>query len=263
MSLDTRSIFYYGYRIQAQPANGFLNINEGSGEITIEIPVGTYTLSTLVSALRNALLTQGNLEYTVTVDRSTRRITIGAPTNFDLLISSGTNSGTSAWSLLGYNTNADKTGASSYTSDFGSGKVYEPQFFIQSYVDPDTFQGKQQAVKNIAADGSTIEVINFGEARFIEMDIKFITSRMDIGDGVLILKNSSGYEDAVEFFKDITEINEFEFLPDRNSAGTFYRCIIESMPGFGDGTGYKFKELFAQNLNDVYETGVIKMRVIE
>ena len=263
MALDTRSVFYYGYKIQAQPPNGFLNIDEGAGEITIEIPVGTYTLSTLVSSLRNALLTQGTLDYTVLVDRNTRQITISAPVSFDLLTNSGTNVGSSAWSLLGFDTTADQTGQTSYTSQFSSGSAYYPQFFLQSYVDPESLQSKQQASKNVASNGTTVEVINFGIARFIEMDIKFITSRDDIADGQLILKNSTGYEDAVTFFKDITELNEFEFIPDVENSGTFFRCILESMPGFENGTGYRLRELFNINLRDVYETGIIKMRVID
>ena len=260
--LDTRSTFYYGYRINAQPQNGFLNIDEGAGEVTFEIPVGSYTLSTIVSSLRNTLLTQGTLDYEVTVDRATRRITISATSTFDLLTNTGTNVGSSAWSLLGFDTSADKTGQMSYTSDFASGDSYSPQFFLQSYVSPEDFRGKQQATKNVAADGTTVEVINFGDALFIEMDIKFITSRTDISDGINILHNPQGLEDARRFLRDITELSEFEFLPDVQNAGEFYRCIVESMPDFADGTGYKLKELFNQNLRDVYETGVIKMRVI-
>lgn len=263
MALDTRSVFYYGYKIQAQPPNGFMNINEGSGEITIEIPVGTYTLSTLIQSLRNALLTQGTLDYTVLVDRDTRKVTISATANFDLLTSSGTNVGSSPWSLLGFDTSTDHTGANSYTSEFSSGKAYHPQFFLQSYVDPDSLQSKQSATKNVASNGTTIEVVNFGIAKFLEMDIKFITNRVDIADGNAIINNPRGYDEAVEFFKDITELNEFEFMPDAATTGTFFRCILESTPDFQDGTGYRLRELFNRNLRDVYETGVIKIRVID
>lgn len=220
-------------------------------------------MSTIVSSLRNTLLTQGTLDYSVTVDRATRKITISASTNFDLLTNTGSNVGASAWGLLGFDTTADKTGTNSYTSDFASGDIYCPQFFLQSYVGPDDFQGKQQASKNIASNGTTVEVVNFGIAKFIEMDIKFITSRTDISDGVNILHNPTGLEDARRFLQDITELSEFEFMPDVNQVGTFYRCILESTPDFQDGTGYRLKELFSQNLRDVYETGILKMRVIE
>lgn len=263
MALENRSKFYYGYRIQAQPQNGFLNIDEGGGEITLEIPVGSYTLTTLVDELRTTLLSQGTLDYTVSVNRDTRKITISASTPFDLLTNTGANSATSAWSLLGFDTSADKTGQTTYTSDFPSGKEYRPQFYLQSYVDPNDNQEKQQSTKNVATNGTTIEVINFGIARFIEFDIKFITSRLDIADGTVILKNPTGLEDARDFFQDLTFLSEFEFIPDVSDTGTFFRCILESTPGFSDGTGYKLRELFNQNLKDVYESGVIRARVIE
>lgn len=261
--LDTRSIFYYGYKINAQPQNGFLNIDEGGGEVTFEIPVGSYTLSTIVESLRNTLLTQGTLDYSVTVDRATRKITISATSTFDLLTNTGSNVGSSAWSLLGFDTTADKTGLMSYTSDFASGDQYSPQFFLQSYVPPEDFQGKQQASKNIAANGTTVEVVNFGIAKFIEMDLKFITSNTEISDGINILHNPEGLEDARRFMQDITELSEFEFIPDTAQPGTFFRCILESTPDFQDGTGYRLKELFNQNLRDVYETGILRMRVID
>jgi hypothetical protein len=151
----------------------------------------------------------------------------------------------------------------SYTSDFASGSQYSPQFFLQSYVAPEDFQSKQQSSKNVASDGTSVEVVNFGIGKFIEFDIKFITSRTDISDGVNILHNDQGLEDARAFLQDITELNEFEFIPDASNAGVYYRCILEMMPSFDQGTGYKLKELFNQNLRDVYETGVMKLRVIE
>ncbi len=240
-----------------------MNIDEGSGEITVEVGVGSFTLNTIVGAVTSALLSQATLDYTVTANRTTRKITISASTPFDLLTNSGSNVGTSIWSLLGFDTSTDKTGLSSYTSDFASGSQYVPQFFLQSFVDPNDFQTKQQSTKNVASDGTTVEIVNFGIGKFIEFDIKFITSRTDISDGINILHNSEGLEDARTFLQDITELNEFEFMPDATDASTFFRCILETMPGFDDGTGYKLRELFNQNLRDVYETGVMKLRVIE
>jgi len=260
--IDTYSAFYYGYKINAQPFTGYLNIDEGAGELEIQLPVGSYTLTTLVDALRNALLTQATLDYEVTVDRVTRKITISAPATFDLLTNTGSQVGSSAWELLGFDTTADQTGLSSYTSQNSSGKRYLPQFPLQSYVPFEDFQSANQAKKNVAADGTTVEVIRFGLARFIEFDIKFITSRNDIADGIYIKKNSRGLEDAREFLQDITNLSNFEFMPDRDNPGEFSRVIVESMPEFGDGTGYKLKELFNENLRDVYETGIIKLRVI-
>lgn len=261
--IDSYSSFYYGYQITAQPYNGYMNIDEGGGEITIEVPVGSYTLQTLAEAIRNALLTQGTLEYSVSVDRSTRKITISATASFDLLTNSGSNLGSAIWDLIGFDTTADKTGGSSYESDLPSGDAYYPQFPLQSYVSDEDLQAYNQSTKNVASNGTTVEAINFGIARFVEMDIKFITSRLDIADGVLIKKNSAGLEDARRFLKNITKLNEFEFMPDKDIPGDYKRCIVERMPEFEQGTGYRLRELFNENLRDIYETGIIRLRVIE
>jgi len=138
--IDTRSKFYYGYKITAQPINGLINIDEGGGEITIDVPVGTYTLSTLVQAIRNALLTQATLDYTVGVDRDSRKLTISATSSFDLLTNTGTNVGSSIWSLIGFDTATDKTGLMTYTSDFASGSQYSPQFFYRTMCHQKTFK---------------------------------------------------------------------------------------------------------------------------
>lgn len=261
--IDSYSSFYYGFRITAQPFNGFMNINEGAGDLTIEIPVGNYTLTTLADAIRDALLSQATLEYSVSVNRLKRHITISANSNFSLLTSTGDNVGSSVWSLIGYSQDADKTGSSSYTSDSPAGKAYFPQFPLQSYIPSENFQSRNQSSKNVASDGVTVEVISFGLAKFIEFDIKFITSRSDIADGTLIKKNSKGLEDALDFLRSISDISQFEFMPDRATPGDFKRCILESIPEFQDGTGFKLRELFNENLRDVYETGIIRLRVIE
>ena len=58
-------------------------------------------------------------------------------------------------------------------------------------------------------------------------------------------------------------IREFEFNPDRSNPGIFKRVIVESMPGNAEGTRYKLKELFNEGIIDVYDTGVITLRVID
>lgn len=257
----TRSSFYYGFNVTAQPYNGNMNIDEGAGEITIAVPVGSYTLQTLTDAIRNALLTQGTLDYIVTVDRQERKITISADQNFDLLIDSGSNASSSIWQLIGFNVSLDKTGADNYESDYEAGNSYRPQFKLQNYVPPEDHQSRNQSSKNVAADGTTVEVINFGLAKFIEMNIKYISNVA--GDGYVIEKNFKALEEVREFLQFITGLAEFEFMPDRDAAGNYFRCIVESMPGFGDGTGYRLKELYDDNIADVYETGVMKFRVIE
>jgi len=259
----TRSSFYYGYDITAEPFNGRMEIDEGSGSITVDIPVGSYTFTTLAAAIQNALNTQATLEYTVTIDRTARFFTIAATANFDLLTNTAATIGQAPWDLLGFDTSSDLTGANTYTSISPSGKEYTPQFLLQSFVGDDDFQRLNLVSKNVASDGVTVETVAFGLAKFIQIDIKFITNRRDVADCVNIEHNPTGVEDARDFLQNITRIKEFEFNFDRQNPGTFRRCIVESMPDFQDGTGYRLRELFNQDLTDIYETGVITLRVIE
>lgn len=257
----TYSQFYYGYQIKSEPYNGYIDIDEGTGPITISVPVGSYTLDTLADAVREALLSQGTLNYTVSVNRTTRRFTIAADAAFDILAFTGDHAGNGFYELIGFNPTADFTGQLTYTGTLFSGDAYEPQFKLQSYIGPDDWQESNQASVNVASTGTVVEVVNFGLARFIQFDIKFITNRF--GDGIVVKNNHTGIEDARRFLQYITQKNYFEFIPDITNANNYYKVILESTPDYSDGTGYKLKELFDKNLPDVYETGILKLRVVE
>jgi hypothetical protein len=105
-----------------------------------------------------------------------------------------------------------------------------------------------------------VEVVRFGLNQFFEMDVKFITDKPM--DGCVIKNNVSGVADAVDFLEYITQKNKFEFVPDVGDPATFFKVILESYPSFSDGTGFKLRELFTQNLPDIYETGVFTLRVV-
>ena len=259
--LPNFSKFYYGFKVNAEPYNGYIDLDEGSGEISVEVPVGTYTLSELVTVVRQALLDQATLDYTVSVDRSSRFITISATSPFELLTFSGAHSGTSIFSLLGFNVLADTPSATSHTSVSPAGKAYHPQFLLQSYIGPDDWQQKNEAQVNVSSSGTSVEVVNFGIAKFAQFDIKFITNKSM--DGVVIQNNPSGLDDARDFLRYITEKNYFEFIPNVSDVNTYYKVLCESMPDFQDGTGYKLKELWDKGLPGIFETGIINVRVLE
>jgi hypothetical protein len=257
----TFSQFYYGFKINAEPYNGYLDIDEGTGPIAIQVPTGSYTLDDLAKAIRESLLAQGTLDYVVFADRTNRRITISANLPFSILSFTGVHSGTSIYSLIGFNTLADSASALSHTSIRPAGKCYEPQFKLQSYISPEDFQETNQASVNVASIGTVVEVVNFGLAKFIQMDIKYITNRPS--DGRIVKNNKTGLEDARDFLRYITQKNYFEFMPNINDANTYFKILLESSPDYSDGTGYKLKELFDKNLPDIYETGILKLRIVE
>lgn len=261
ISVPFYSQFYYGYEITAEPYNGFIDVDEGAGELSIEVPVGSYTLTELAAAIRNALNTQGTLDYSVVIDRASRHFTISANSAFDILISTGIHSGNGIYSLLGLPSGADLTGLLTYFSTTPSGACYRPQFLLQSYVGPDDWQQRNEAAVNVSASGSQVEVVNFGIAKFAQFDIKFITDKKM--DGSVIKNNQSGVQDARDFMQSITSKSFFEFMPSINAPDVFYKVLLESTTDYNDGTGYKLKELWDQGLPGIFETGVLKVRVLE
>lgn len=259
--LKTFSKFYYGYRITAEPYNGYIDINEGSGEIGVEIPVGSYTLDELVDVIRESLLAQGTLTYSVSVDRDSRFITISADAPFSILSNTGSHVGSSIYSLIGFKVSSNYSSSTSHVGVAPSGKCYYPQFQLQSYIPSESWQNKNEASVNVASSGTSVEVVNFGIAKFIQMEIKFITNlKMD---GHVIRNNSTGYEDAIDFLKFITNKNYFEFIPNESDSNTYEKVLLESTPDYNNGTGYKLKELYDKNLPGIFETGALVLRVVD
>lgn len=255
--IRTWSKFNYGFQIDT--SNNSLNFSEGGPELTAVLESGDYTLGEFAEVVATALSAIGALDYTASINRNTNVITLSASGTFSILLATGSNIGISFAGLMGFSQVVDLTGAATYTGASTAGFQYYPQFLLQSYVPPEIFKQSADATVNKAASGR-VEVIRFGVEQFIEMDIKFITDLPM--DNVVIKNNPSGLQDAIDFLDDITQKAKFEFVPDVDTPGTFHEVILESFPGFQNGAGFKLKELFAQNLPDFYETGVIKLRVV-
>jgi hypothetical protein len=255
--IHTFSKFIYGTSMDATNNNG--DFKESGGALLATVEAGPYTLGELCEAVADALTAAGGQTYTVTYSRTTGLVTISAAGTFQLLLGSGANRLESYWEILGFTQGSDQTGTNTYTGASRAGTEYYPQFMLQSYVGPDNYKQAIDPTVNRTSSGRT-ELVSFGTDEMIEMDIKFITNLPM--DGVVIKNNPTGLTDAVAFFDDITLKSRFEFVPDIATPGTFHKVVLESMPNFKDGSGYKLKELFMQNLPDIYETGLMQLRVV-
>lgn len=249
----------FNYGINVDQGSYALNFTEGGPELTAEISAGSYTLGEFVVAIEAALNSAGALTYTVSVARATNIITISATGAFNILLLTGTNIGVSFAEMAGFTQTVDLTGASSYSGASAAGSQYRPQFLLQSYVPSTSWRSSTDVTVNRTASGR-VEVVRFGTERFIEMDIKFITDLPM--DNTVIRNNPNGLGDALDFLNSVTQKNRFEFVEDVNDPSVFEKVIVESLPNYSDGTGFKLRELFVQNLPDIYETGVMKLRVI-
>ena len=255
MGLETKSKFYYGYTVDSN--NNKIDFNEGGGELTGTLSFGDYSMTDFASELSVALNDAGGQTYTVSVDRDTRAITISASLNFDLLISSGTNSGTSVYTTAGF-TGADQTSTNSYTGS-ATGSEYKPQFLLDQYVPSENNKERLFSTRKESASGK-VEVVSFGTVSNVTMNITFIT---DINQGTngAIETDLSGVSNARLFLDHITEVKPVEFMPDRDTTSTFEKLILLSTPQSKDGTNYELKELFSKGLANYYETGKLLFRV--
>lgn len=257
-ALKTYSKFYYGHTVTSD--NQYFNIKEGAGpELTVKVPVGSYTLTKFKVVIMQALNDIGALDYVVNVDRFTRKITITASGNFQILGLTGVKNLQSLLPLMGFN-KIDYAAATEFEGQSASGYVYEPQFILQSYVAPSDNLALFNAVKSKSASGNKVSVQKFGEERLAKMNIKFIT---DIAQDPDVMKsNPNGVADANAFMSYAITQAPFEFIPDEDKPSTFHRVILDKTPESSDGLAYELKETYDQNLPFYFETGKIELKVI-
>jgi hypothetical protein len=257
MSIQTHSKFYYGYEVSDEAQ--WIDFDEGAGELSAELTIGFYSLTDFAAELERALNDAGSLTYTVTVNRTTRVLTIAASGAVELLVSSGSHQGTTAYGTAGF-TGADRASATSHVSA-ATGTAYTTQFKLQSYVDPEDFNDATYGTVNKSASGK-LEVVTFGTERFIEANIKYATNIAQ-GASSPIRNNATGRADLQALMRYMTSKGPLEFMPDEDVPGTFHTVILESTPDDSKGLKFKLKELYGQGLPGYFETGVLKFRLVE
>lgn len=258
--INTYSSFLYNFEVTSN--NKYLDFKEGAGaEITAELETGDFTLEDFMQNVEDAMNDVGSLTYSVTANRQTRIITISvASSTMNLLASTGTNVANGVWSLIGFvATDSGNVTTKSGTSAVGS--TYSPQFKLQDYVSHEDFRLNRESTVSESASG-LVRLHTFGIDRFIEMNIKFATNIYQPSGGPII-NNQSGVDDLRSFMQFIMNKKSFEFIPDVDLPNTFHRVVLESSAGDSNGTGYKLQEQFTRGLAGYFETGIIKLRIIE
>lgn len=258
MSISTFSTFYYGHTIDA--TNNLLDFKEGATTFLATLDYGEYTLTEFLAEVKRAMEETGAFTYTVSVNRSTRIITIAATGTFSLLTTSGSNIATSPFTLLGFS-GADKTGSASYTASAASGSAYTPQFKLQEYV-PKENQSKAEFNTVLQTATGDVEAIKFADLDRIDMNIKFATNIAQPSNGP-ITSNTSGVANLNTFMRYITTKAPVEFMPDASTPATYSKVILDSTSSDSKGMSYALKELLGIKLAGYYETGKLVFRVME
>jgi hypothetical protein len=256
----TDSCFIYGHYIDA--TNNQIAIKEPFDSPIEKIATlnsGAYTMSDFADEIARSLNAISAQEYAVSLNRTTRKFTISATANFEMLITSGTIIGIDAFELMGF-TGADLTGGNSYQSNIATGIVYYPQFKLQNYVSFEDNAEVNLSSVNESASGK-VEVVSFGEKRTMTCNVTFITDYEQTYQSI-IKQNLSGVQDARDFLNYIIRKREIEFIPDVDDFDIFEKCLLESTSSGQNGTSYLLKELYASGLVGYYETGNLVFRKI-
>lgn len=256
--MQTFSKFYYGHTITEK--NNAIDFKEGLTSYTSFLRLGAYTLSEFVIEVGRSMSEIGGQDYYCTVDRVTRKLSIFADSNFDLLCFSGNSKGTTALLLMGFDLAIDREDLTSHISDFGSGSEYKPQMWLQGYTPFENWQEASGASRSESPAG-VVELVSFGNKRRMECSFEYITNK-PIGMGAVWEQNLNGLPDFIHFLKAITSGGRCEFIENRDDADTYNKCILESCPGYKDGTGFKIKELTNLKLPDFFSYGPLVFREV-
>jgi len=241
--------------------NFYIPFDEGVGELNAEVEVGEYTVTTMSSAIANAMNTAGLNTYTVTFDRATRTYTITGDSTFSLLISTGSTVGVSIFSLIGFS-GSDTAFSLSQTSNVAAGTIFSPQFKLQDYTATEDYQEASSAAVSQSAAGQ-VEVVSFGQTKFGEFNIMFATDIAQDQFGGPIRENLNGVSDLRNFLLFATKKYPFEFIIDESDINSFETLIIEKTEIDSKGVGFKLKEMVGSGLPGYYETGKITVRNID
>ena len=259
MTIKTVSLFYYVDGITSENLYmNFIEPNQLNVELTAVLQIGTYSMSQLMTEVQRGLNDAGDNVYTVVFDRDTRIVTISADDDFNLLVTTGSNAGSSTYSLLGYTVNG--TGLATYDGSEAMGAEYKPQYFLQDYKDvSNNVEGIKPSI-NESASG-IIEVVTFGNRSFYEMNIKWITDR-SLAKNSFLENNQTALEDIRSFLNFCIKKQNLEFMKDESDRATFDVVLLESTRKSKLGTSYELKELIGNGLDEYYETGMLKFRQV-
>lgn len=258
MALSTHSKFYYGLKITTQ--NQFIDFQEGINVRKATLALGSYTGVSLAVEVKKQMDAVGVNTYTVGYDRTTRKFTMSTTVNYSLLANTGDNFGLSALNIMGYDNAADFTGAMSYTSDFTTGLVYSTQFYIQSYKPTSQNRKAIDGVINKSSSG-VVEVVKFGNERFMSGELNFITN-IPQENGSVIRSNPFGKDEYISFIEWCADKGPVEFMANENDVGTYETLILESTESDSKGLDYDLVELYDRGLAEYFRSGVLKFKLL-
>lgn len=258
MALENHSKIYFNFKITE--TNKYIDVVFSAVTYAVELSTGSFSptdLATHIASKLNETVASG---FIVSFNRSTRKITISHGSNFSLLFSTGTFATLSVRDLIGFNS-TDYTGSNSYESAIAAGSEYNTQFYFQSYKSTSQNRKAIDGVVNKSASGA-IEVIKFGNERFMECEMLFITNIIQTPESI-IRTNVTGVEDYISLIEWMTEKSPFEVMIDESKPSEYQTFILESTEQDSKGLDYELIELYDRSLPLYYRSGKLKFRLME
>jgi hypothetical protein len=252
MALRAKSLFLYNLQVTTLNQNiPFRAVTLGP-ELTAVVPVGYYSLTSLLLAIKTAMqLADPAHVYTVTADRTIsggtqNRVTIATSgTYLDLLFLSGMTAATSIAPLIGFST-TDQTGATTYTGTASSGTALIPTWWGNNYQPPQLFRKNFGSV-NVASNG-TKEAITWSIMQFIGVEFKFEPYAVALTNWPALINW-------------MIQQKPFDFTPEITSPNTAYQVTLDKSPEDGKGLGWNMKEMLP-DYPFAFQTGAFTMRII-
>lgn len=254
-TIKTLSRFYFGTTVTT--LNRSIDFNEGGPELRATLKVGAYSVTEYAAEWQRALREAGTQAYVVSFNRTTQKITVSAPSNFSLLRSSGSRVGTGAWSMAGFGTGLDLTGANSYLAPNICGERYDPQYIVDQYIDAEDSFVKENATVNTTPAG-LVQQVSFGDGSRIEMNIRVITNKTGLANKNFV-ENVNGIDDARNFMSYLLTKGRVEFMKDKDTPANFVKCYLEGTREDKEGRKFILKNM---KVPDYYETGTLVFRKV-
>jgi hypothetical protein len=250
MALRNKSLFLYGFEINANNSSlDFRSVSLGPVKMA-SISFGFYTLTGLMAAIKSAMQAADPLNvYTITANRTfsggtQNRITISTSGAYlDLLFGTGPRIASSISSVIGFAA-INQTGAITYQGGASAGTGLVPDYVGYNYLSPDFMRTVFGAI-NISASGDK-ETVVFAVQKFFQAEFKYEPEVKVVAEWT-------------PFLTWAIQQKVFEFTPDVTSPGVFYECTLESSSSDGKGLGYTMQEMLP-DFPFLYKTGMLKFR---
>lgn len=262
MSINTQSYFHYGIEFTRECNK--IDIQLSTFEfITLTFAPGSYCPTDLVLEMKLQFEGLGYENFLASFDPESCRIKIETTdtTPFRIGFTSGPNRECKAWEILGIVEDPTALYLPELVATNMIGKKYNPQFYLQGYLGPETNSQLVDATVNTSSSGKC-EVLFCRQDRFIQFEIKWISDCPS--KCTSYISDPEGVKKATDFLNWAMCRKCIIFVPDCTKPDEYCEIKLDRLGRDRKGTALQLTEMF-RNIGcekKYYETGRIRWRVV-